>query len=97
MKAICESFRVAEDSARFIGHFPERPILPGVAQLLDFVVPRVERLSGGTIVGLSRVKFLAEVLPGDQLRLELTPGNQRVEFRLLREGETVLTGKVLVA
>lgn len=63
----------------FQGHFPGRPIMPGMliveamAQATAFMVLH-GRQDGPVplyLVGVDKVKFLKPVIPGDQLRLEI--------------------------
>lgn len=60
----------------FPGHFPGQPILPGVLLLervMTFAQARLTQpLDEATIYN---VKFLASVLPGDQLDMRLTSTN----------------------
>jgi acyl-CoA synthetase (AMP-forming)/AMP-acid ligase II len=65
--------RVVESSARFVGHFPDAPILPGIAQLLDLIVPEVERLAGLRVSSARRLKWHAPILPGQVVVLTIEP------------------------
>lgn len=63
---------IPADHAAFAGHFPGQPILPGVL-LLKRVLDLAEAGLGRSLAtcALRNVKFIAPVMPGDQLRLEL--------------------------
>jgi len=63
---------VAPDTAWFAGHFPERPILPGVVQI-DWAITLAKDLGidAATFSGIPRVKFSSLVLPDAVLRLNL--------------------------
>ena len=60
---------------QFQGHFPERPLMPGVlivesmAQVGGIIVTQMPDLPKGLFVfaGINNVKFRRPVLPGDQL------------------------------
>ena len=65
----------------FPGHFPGRPIMPGVliveamAQTAGILVfnsmPEEDRKKPVFFLGMDNVRFRKPVIPGDQLRLEL--------------------------
>lgn len=72
------SLQIAADHPSFAGHFPGRPIVPGVV-LLDEVLQAVEQhlpelglFAGSGAVEIAVCKFLAPVLPGATLALTLT-------------------------
>ena len=60
---------------QFQGHFPERPLMPGVliveamAQVGGIIVTQMPNLPKGLFVfaGINNVKFRRPVVPGDQL------------------------------
>jgi 3-hydroxyacyl-[acyl-carrier-protein] dehydratase len=62
------------ESAWFDGHFPDDPILPGVAQL-NIVVELLQRALEKPVYAnqLSRVRFKHLIRPGDCLDIRLSP------------------------
>lgn len=66
---------VSINEPHFQGHFPERPIMPGVliieamAQVGGIVLKQLPNCSGGLFVfaGMDKVRFRRPVVPGDQL------------------------------
>lgn len=71
----------------YAGHFPGRPVLPGVL-LLEQVIEAAEAHCGRplTIVEIPRVKFLAPLLPGDRASLRLRREREMLHFDV-RRGE----------
>ena len=78
------------------GHFPGRPVVPGVV-LLDEVVARAAPLAGGRLARLPQVKFLAPLRPGEEARIELDAQPPRVRFRVLRGETLVASGELQFA
>jgi 3-hydroxyacyl-[acyl-carrier-protein] dehydratase len=75
------------DHPAYRGHFPGRPVLPGVV-LLDHVILALEAAGHGGCRDweISQVKFLSAVAPGDALRLEhdfLPDGSARFSIHVL--------------
>ncbi len=76
---------VTHNEPFFVGHFPERPIMPGVlilegmAQTVGLLVSREQPGQRGYLVGVDRARFRRPVRPGDQLIYE-------VELQRSREG-----------
>lgn len=70
----------------FRGHFDGAPMLPGVVQLTEILIPLVKQLTPdvGPIRGLRRVRFRRPVLPGDTLTVDVRPDPSP------REGATYL-------
>jgi len=91
---------VSHNEPFFPGHFPNRPIMPGVlilealAQATGILAFKtVGRKPDGTslyyFVGIDNARFKQPVIPGDQLRLE-------VEFVKQMRGIWKFNGKALV-
>lgn len=60
---------IPEDYVYFRGHFDGTPMLPGVVQLSEILVPLVRQLDPnvGPLRGLRRVRFRRPILPGETL------------------------------
>jgi 3-hydroxyacyl-[acyl-carrier-protein] dehydratase len=75
----------------FTGHFPDRPIMPGVlvleamAQVGGILLFSVKDSARRTayFVGMNKVKFRMAVIPGDVLRMELTVTNLRSRIAMV--------------
>jgi 3-hydroxymyristoyl/3-hydroxydecanoyl-(acyl carrier protein) dehydratase len=89
-------FTVPADHPALPGHFPGRPIVPGVL-LLDAVIQAVaaldpHRAAPGRLV---RAKFLAPVTPGAEVEIALEPGGaDRLGFTCRCGGTIVLQGEL---
>jgi 3-hydroxyacyl-[acyl-carrier-protein] dehydratase len=90
-------FAVPPDHPALPGHFPGRPLVPGVV-LLDHVLDAVEAAFGPLAGGLRlpQVKFVQPLLPGQTARVELAGTAPRWKFRVLR-ADTLLASGELVA
>lgn len=95
----------------FQGHFPQRPIMPGVlilealAQatgLLAFrtTIQQAERDSLYYLVGIDKARFKRPVEPGDQLKLEVVLIRQKrgiwvFDTKATVDGNTVATAEIM--
>lgn len=87
-------FRIPPDHPALPGHFPGRPIVPGVL-LLDAVLQAAARIHEHPPTRLLRAKFPAPVLPGEEVEITLDPrGADRLAFTCRRGDTTVLLGEL---
>lgn len=89
-------FSVPPDHPSLPGHFPGRPLVPGVL-VLEHVLQAVEH-STGTALGclrLPQVKFVSPLLPGQVAEVALEGGHPRWRFRVSHAGQLVASGEVI--
>jgi 3-hydroxyacyl-[acyl-carrier-protein] dehydratase len=99
----------------FQGHFPEYPVMPGVLILEALAqagaLMMLRQMEEGTkaipfFTGIDKARFRRQVVPGDQLRLEVTVLKQRlglcrlaakamVDDELVAEAEISVVAKAL--
>jgi acyl-CoA synthetase (AMP-forming)/AMP-acid ligase II len=77
-------FSVAAEHPALPGHFPGRPIVPGVL-VLDHVMARLRACTGQEVTGLPRVKFTAPLLPGESAQVCFRQRAGSVGFRVSAE------------
>ncbi len=95
--------QVTANEPHFTGHFPGRPIMPGVlmvealAQAAGIAVMTLDEYRGklGLFAGIDECRFKRMVVPGDTLRLEVTVEKLRGMFGRVRAVATV-DGEVAV-
>jgi 3-hydroxyacyl-[acyl-carrier-protein] dehydratase len=94
-----DSFVITHDHPCLPGHFPGRPVVPGVV-ILDRVLAAIERAHGPcAALRLPQVKFAQPLLPGERAAIVLEPvagDAPRWKFRVLR-GDTVIASGEAVA
>jgi 3-hydroxyacyl-[acyl-carrier-protein] dehydratase len=84
--------QVTANEPQFTGHFPGRPIMPGVlmvealAQTAGIAVLTLDSYRGklGLFAGIDECRFKRMVVPGDTLRLEVTVEKLRGMFGRVR-------------
>lgn len=82
-------FSIPTDHPSLPGHFPGRPIVPGVV-VLERVLEAIETMHGPLgALRLPQVKFAQPLLPGETADIAIAGEAPRWCFRVLR-GETVL-------
>ena len=95
--------QVTANEPQFTGHFPGRPIMPGVlmvealAQAAGVAVLSLDEYRGklGLFAGIDECRFRRMVVPGDTLRLEVTVEKLRGMFGRVR-GVASVDGEVAV-
>ncbi len=100
---------VTFNEPHFQGHFPGRPLMPGVmiveamAQVGGIVLTQMPNMEGGLFVfaGIDKVRFRRPVVPGDQLVMttELLSIKRRrfgkMQARAVVEGQRVAEGELM--
>jgi 3-hydroxyacyl-[acyl-carrier-protein] dehydratase len=91
------SLSFAADHPAFAGHFPGRPIVPGVL-LLDAAIHAIVQARDGTAgdgatCQVNSAKFLSPVMPDESLTLSWRDsGKGQVRFDIAGSGRQVATG-----
>ena len=89
-------FVVASSHPCLPGHFPGRPLVPGVV-ILEQVIVAIQSAHGPMpSLRLPQVKFLRPLRPGEHARVELEGRAPRWRFRVLRGDELVASGELAV-
>ena len=92
---------VAKDSPWFSGHFPEEPILPGIAQL-SMVFELIQRCCNRnnlSIKKLKKIKFKSLVKPEEMLHITVTlkeNSQDTYSFKIISNGNTASAGLITV-
>ena len=94
---------VSFNEAFFQGHFPEHPVMPGVlvvealAQVGVILLFSSDEKRSSKLVyfsGIDNCRFRQPVIPGDQIRLEVTAIKRRGNFFKMR-GEALVDGTLV--
>lgn len=97
---------VTKNEPHFTGHFPDRPIMPGVlqvealAQLAGIVCLQMEGAEPGTVfyfAGVDGVKWKKPVVPGDTLVMEVEITKWNARFGIAKAtGKAYVDGQLAV-
>ncbi len=90
---------VKPDSPWFSGHFPDEPILPGIAQL-SMVTEILQTVLGinGSLQSVSRVKFKKIIRPDDILDIKINRDKKEhhYSFKITSEQQEVCSGRLVL-
>ncbi len=95
---------VSEEMFWIRGHFPERPLMPGVlicesaAQLSSYFAIKTGLVSNGVVGlgGLEEIRFRGPVVPGDRLVLMLKKGRFRPNAMFKADFQGYVNEKLVV-
>ena len=82
----------AADHPVFPGHFPGRPIVPGVL-LLDWTQAAIEAQLGQRIQALAEAKFHSPATPADVLELDFEVSACAVRFEIRSAARKIASGR----
>ena len=101
---------ISANEMQFLGHFPEKAIMPGVLQLealaqtVAVMLLSSEENKGkiGLFAGINKARFKRQVIPGDVLKLEAEVTKERMGIAFVNavasvDGEIALTAEMMFA
>ena len=98
---------VTQNEPHFTGHFPDRPIMPGVlqvealAQLAGVVCLNMEGAEPGSVfffAAVDGVKWKKPVTPGDKVYMEVEVTNWKAKFGIAKaKGKAYVDGEEVVS
>jgi len=87
-------FSIPSNHPSLPGHFPGRPIVPGVV-VLERVLEAIEVTHGPLgVLRLPQVKFAQPLLPGETADIVISGATPRWRFRVLRGEILIASGEV---
>jgi 3-hydroxymyristoyl/3-hydroxydecanoyl-(acyl carrier protein) dehydratase len=92
------SFRIGSDHPSLPGHFPGRPLVPGVL-ILDEVVAAIAAVTGESIriVRMPQIKFVAPLQPDEQADVEWQRQADSIRFSVRRGAQMIASGELVVS
>jgi 3-hydroxyacyl-[acyl-carrier-protein] dehydratase len=91
------SFRVPADHPSLRGHFPGRPVVPGVVVLDMALATIMAQLPGMTLAGLASVKFTAIVPPDQEVEVHYhEAGDGKIGFTCTCNGAIAVQGSAQI-
>jgi 3-hydroxyacyl-[acyl-carrier-protein] dehydratase len=87
-------FVIPQDHPSLPGHFPGRPIVPGVVILDCAMVVLLRDRPTARLTGFVEVKFVAPVSPGTEICVSYNESSaDRLSFTCAVDGRTVMRGR----
>ncbi|WP_424246126.1 3-hydroxymyristoyl/3-hydroxydecanoyl-(acyl carrier protein) dehydratase [Elusimicrobium posterum] len=88
-------FLLPADFPAFNGHFPGQPVLPGIVQV-EMAVYTIGKIKGAAaaLKEVKKAKFANPALPGDLLKLAVTPKENNEYDILITNGEDKLCARL---
>lgn len=89
-------FTISADHPCLPGHFPGRPLVPGVV-VLEQVLLAIQEQSGVPIASLRlpQVKFMAPLFPEQTATITVEGSAPRWRFTVMREQELLVRGELV--
>jgi 3-hydroxyacyl-[acyl-carrier-protein] dehydratase len=86
---------IRADHPAFAGHFPGRPIVPGVV-LLDEALQVISAAECISLAAchINSVKFLSPLKPGESVVIEHETNDNAIRFEVLCNGRKIVAGSV---
>lgn len=101
---------ISANEMQFLGHFPQKAIMPGVLQLealaqtVAVMLLSKEENKGkiGLFAGINKARFKRQVIPGDVLKLEAEVTRERMGIAFVNavasvDGEVALIAEMMFA
>lgn len=89
------SLKIPLDHPSFAGHFPDRPIVPGVV-LLDAAQRIIESENNLTLIGIAVAKFHSPSTPGEELVLDYEVSNAIARFEIRCGARKIADGRFTI-
>lgn len=97
--AVVAQVTTDQQSPWFAGHFPDDPILPGIAQI-DMVTETIGKVLHRevTLQSITRIKFKKIIRPGDILDIHAQAGKKEnhYSFRITSKEQEVCSGRLVL-